>query len=78
MTHSSALFESHIKSLPLLHRGKVRDIYTVDTDKLLIIQTDRLSAFDVILPTAVPGKESCSQLYLIFGLKNWRISFPIT
>lgn len=56
MTHSSALFESHIKSLPLLHRGKVRDIYTVDTDKLLIIQTDRLSAFDVILPTAVPGK----------------------
>ena len=56
MTHSSALFESHIKSLPLLHSGKVRDIYTVDTDKLLIIQTDRLSAFDVILPTAVPGK----------------------
>jgi phosphoribosylaminoimidazole-succinocarboxamide synthase len=56
LTHSSALFESHIKSLPLLHRGKVRDIYTVDTDKLLIIQTDRLSAFDVILPTAVPGK----------------------
>lgn len=51
-----ALFETTIQSLPLLHRGKVRDIYGVDDDKLLIIQTDRLSAFDVILPTPVPGK----------------------
>lgn len=51
-----ALFETKIKSLPLLHRGKVRDIYAIDNDNLLIIQTDRLSAFDVILPTAVPGK----------------------
>ena len=50
------LFETNIQSLPLLHRGKVRDIYGVDEDKLLIIQTDRLSAFDVILPTPVPGK----------------------
>lgn len=56
MTFSSALFETTIKSLPFLHRGKVRDIYAVDADKLLIVQTDRLSAFDVILPTAVPGK----------------------
>jgi len=56
MTQTFALFETSIKSLPFLHRGKVRDIYAVDDDKLLIIQTDRLSAFDVILPTAVPGK----------------------
>lgn len=56
MTQPSALFETSIKSLPLLHRGKVRDIYAVDDDKLLIVQTDRLSAFDVILPTAVPDK----------------------
>lgn len=56
MTHPSALFETSIKSLPFLHRGKVRDIYAVGDDKLLIVQTDRLSAFDVILPTAVPGK----------------------
>ncbi|MER2512488.1 MAG: phosphoribosylaminoimidazolesuccinocarboxamide synthase [Nitrosomonas ureae] len=56
MTQSSALFETTIKSLPFLHRGKVRDIYAVGNDKLLIVQTDRLSAFDVILPTAVPGK----------------------
>lgn len=50
------LFVSSVTSLPFLHRGKVRDIYAVDDDKLLIIQTDRLSAFDVILPTPVPGK----------------------
>ncbi|MDP1558571.1 MAG: phosphoribosylaminoimidazolesuccinocarboxamide synthase [Nitrosomonas sp.] len=56
MTDKSALFETSLKSLPFLHRGKVRDIYAVDDDHLLIIQTDRLSAFDVILPTAVPGK----------------------
>ncbi|SFE08419.1 phosphoribosylaminoimidazolesuccinocarboxamide synthase [Nitrosomonas sp. Nm166] len=56
MTQSSALFETSIKSLPFLHRGKVRDIYAVGNDKLLIVQTDRLSAFDVILPTPVPGK----------------------
>jgi phosphoribosylaminoimidazole-succinocarboxamide synthase len=52
----SALLESNLTSLPLLHRGKVRDIYEVDDDRLLIVQTDRLSAFDVILPTPVPGK----------------------
>src|SRR3954462_13511399 len=50
------LFESTIKSLPFLHRGKVRDLYAVGEDKLLVIQTDRLSAFDVILPTPIPGK----------------------
>lgn len=52
----SALHESNLSSLPLLHRGKVRDIYAVDDQHLLIVQTDRLSAFDVILPDPVPGK----------------------
>lgn len=52
----AAIFETHIKSLPFVHRGKVRDIYAVDDDKLLIVQTDRLSAFDVILPDPIPGK----------------------
>mgnify|MGYP000418635780 CR=1 FL=1 len=56
MTNENALYETSIKSLEFLHRGKVRDIYAVDDEHLLIIQTDRLSAFDVILPTAVPGK----------------------
>jgi len=50
------LLESNIKSLKLLNRGKVRDIYEVDADHLLIVTTDRLSAFDVILPTPIPGK----------------------
>ena len=50
------LFESTIKSLPLLGRGKVRDIYAVGEDKLLIVTTDRLSAFDVVLPDPIPGK----------------------
>ena len=52
----SVLLESNLTSLPLLHRGKVRDIYEVDDERLLIVQTDRLSAFDVILSTPVPGK----------------------
>ncbi len=43
-------------SLPLVHRGKVRDIYAVGDDKLLIVTTDRLSAFDVVMPTPIPGK----------------------
>ena len=50
------VFETSIRSLPLLGRGKVRDIYAVGDDKLLIVTTDRLSAYDVILPTPVPEK----------------------
>ena len=53
---SAALFQSSIASLPLLSRGKVRDIYAVDTDKLLIVTSDRLSAFDVVLPDPIPRK----------------------
>lgn len=50
------LYESELSSLPLIHKGKVRDIYQVDGDHLLIVTTDRLSAFDVILPQPIPGK----------------------
>ncbi len=53
---SEALFESNLQSLPFVYRGKVRDIYTVDNQHLLIVATDRLSAFDVILPNPIPGK----------------------
>jgi phosphoribosylaminoimidazole-succinocarboxamide synthase len=52
----SEVFETSIASLPLLGRGKVRDIYAVGDDKLLVVTTDRLSAFDVVLPTPIPGK----------------------
>ncbi len=48
--------KSEIRSLPLLYRGKVRDLYRVDEKHLLIVASDRLSAFDVVLPTAIPGK----------------------
>ena len=51
-----ALHTSHIKSLPLLHSGKVREIYDIDDRHMLIVTTDRISAFDVIMPTPIPGK----------------------
>lgn len=53
---ADALFESRINSLPLIVRGKVRDIYAIDDATMLIVTTDRLSAFDVILPDPIPGK----------------------
>jgi len=56
MTASDPLFESFIPSLPLLARGKVRDIYGVDDQHLLIVTTDRLSAYDVVMPDPIPGK----------------------
>lgn len=52
----TALYESNLPSLKFLHRGKVRDLYQIDERHLLIVQTDRLSAFDVILPDPIPGK----------------------
>ncbi|MDQ6957237.1 MAG: phosphoribosylaminoimidazolesuccinocarboxamide synthase [Mariprofundaceae bacterium] len=53
-----AMLNANIKSLKLLHQGKVRDMYEVDDKHILIVTTDRLSAFDVILPTPIPGKGS--------------------
>jgi phosphoribosylaminoimidazole-succinocarboxamide synthase len=51
-----SVFETSIRSLPLVGRGKVRDIYAVGDDRLLVVTTDRLSAFDVVLPTPIPEK----------------------
>jgi phosphoribosylaminoimidazole-succinocarboxamide synthase len=56
MRMADALYETSIKSLPLLHQGKVRDIYAIDDQRMLIVTTDRLSAFDVVMPTPIPGK----------------------
>ena len=53
---NDALYESSLKSLPRLGRGKVRDIYGVGDDKMLIVVSDRLSAFDVVLPDPIPDK----------------------
>jgi phosphoribosylaminoimidazole-succinocarboxamide synthase len=56
MSTSDTLFESTVAGLDRIYRGKVRDIYSVDDDHLLIVTTDRLSAYDVIMPDPVPGK----------------------
>jgi phosphoribosylaminoimidazole-succinocarboxamide synthase len=53
---SQPLFQSNLPDLRLLHRGKVRDIYEVDEKQLLVVASDRLSAFDVVLPQPIPGK----------------------
>ena len=60
------MYESSIRSLPLIARGKVRDIYAVGNDKLLLVTSDRLSAYDVILPTPIPGKGE-----ILVGLANF-------
>ena len=52
--------------LPLLARGKVRDVYEVDADTLLLVASDRLSAYDVVLPTVVPDKGA-----VLTGLSHW-------
>ena len=56
MNDTDALFESNVPGLELLGRGKVRDIYAVDDDHLLIVTSDRLSAYDVVMPSPIPGK----------------------
>ncbi len=56
-----------ITSLPLVNRGKVREIYAIDDDHLLIVTSDRISAFDVVLPSTIPGKgEVLTQLSLFW------------
>jgi phosphoribosylaminoimidazole-succinocarboxamide synthase len=50
------MLESHVPSLQRIHQGKVRDIYAVDAQHMLIVTTDRLSAFDVVMPDPIPGK----------------------
>ena len=56
MKKTDALFDSAVPGLPRIGRGKVRDIYSVDDEHLLIVTTDRLSAYDVVLPDPIPGK----------------------
>jgi phosphoribosylaminoimidazole-succinocarboxamide synthase len=71
-----ALLESSIRSLPLVHRGKVRDLYALGDDRLLIIQTDRLSAFDVVLPTPIPGKGQVLTALSLFWFERLRHILP--
>ena len=69
---SAPLFESHITGLDLIHRGKVRDMYAVDDEHLLMVATDRLSAFDVILPDPIPGKGEVLTALSVFWFKRMR------
>ena len=70
------LFQSDIKSLPLRHRGKVRDIYDIDDKHMLIVTTDRLSAFDVVLPEPIPGKGALLTAMSNFWFQRTRSIIP--
>ena len=70
------LFETHLRSLPLLARGKVRDVYSVGEDHLLIVTTDRLSAFDVVLPDPIPGKGAVLTAVSAFWFERTRSLVP--
>src|SRR5512142_840457 len=60
----TTLLQSNLPGLNLIHRGKVRDVYALSAQELLIVATDRLSAFDVVLPDPIPGKgEMLCQIY---------------
>jgi len=56
MNSPESVYETALSSLPLRARGKVRDIYDIDAERMLIVTTDRISAFDCILPDPIPGK----------------------
>jgi phosphoribosylaminoimidazole-succinocarboxamide synthase len=71
-----ALFESDLPQLQLLNRGKVRDIYAVDDEHMLIVASDRLSAFDVVLPQPIPGKGEVLTLVSNFWFNRTRGLIP--
>jgi len=73
---SSALYESNLKSLKLRHRGKVRDIYDIDDRHMLIVTTDRLSAFDVVLADPIPGKGAMLTAMSNFWFARTRTLIP--
>ena len=72
----NALFESNIPDLPLISRGKVRDIYDVDEEHMLIVTTDRLSAFDVIMSQPIPGKGEVLTRVANFWFKRTQDMIP--
>jgi phosphoribosylaminoimidazole-succinocarboxamide synthase len=70
-SQSATLFETQLRSLKKIHQGKVRDIYDVDDEHLLIVATDRLSAFDVVLPDPIPFKgQVLTQISLFWFAKT--------
>ena len=73
---NKGLIQTNLKSLKLLSRGKVRDIYAIDDEYLLLVTTDRLSAFDVVLPDPVPGKGKILTLMSVFWFKMLGNNLP--
>lgn len=73
---SITLFESKLPGLKLLHRGKVRDIYDLDEKTMLIVTSDRISAFDVVLPTAIPDKGTILTSISNFWFRKFRQLIP--
>ena len=71
-----AVFESSITSLPLIHRGKVRDLYAIGDEHLLIVTSDRLSAFDVVLPQPIPGKGAVLTALTAFWMERFAARIP--
>jgi len=70
-----ALYESHLP-YPLIHKGKVRDIYDIDEHHMLVITSDRLSAFDVVLPQPIPGKGEVLNRVARFWFERTRTLIP--
>ncbi len=70
------LYQSELSSLELIGRGKVRDLYAIDDDHMMIVTTDRISAFDVILPTAIPGKDAVLTTVSRFWFERMRDIIP--
>jgi phosphoribosylaminoimidazole-succinocarboxamide synthase len=75
-SQAAPLFESRIRSLEKVHQGKVRDIYDVDSEHLLIVTTDRLSAFDVVLPDPIPFKGEVLTRISLFWFDKTRHIVP--
>lgn len=71
-----ALYESNLTSVPLIHRGKVRDIYAAGDDHLIIVTSDRLSAFDVVLPDPIPGKGAVLTALSLFWFERFKDLVP--
>lgn len=71
-----ALYESNLTSVPLVNRGKVRDIYAAGDDHLIIVTSDRLSAFDVVLPDPIPGKGAVLTALSLFWFERFKDLVP--
>ena len=72
----STILQTDIKAFPLASRGKVRDIYTIDAERLLIVTTDRLSAFDVIMPDPIPDKGKILNQITLFWMEKFADMVP--